>query len=859
MSQKIQEVLEAQTKDLSLLSNFVETIKLAVGEVFSEEGRVVILLPPPIIGSSTKVSGEHDMGDVNGNVLTSGMAVLAEVEHTDPEAEFAAREIPAVENEKNSEENIVKKAESDGPIKDVLFGSRDIRVYGKKGAGSEQNGEKFCAVELPQAAGEAATVADNKSSVVKIVFVESPEKIHIRKLHHEETWKNLQTMIQREGEAAEKMLASPAKGTSLLCLADGQYHRAVVKEAETAGFIRVKLVDTGSTVSVGVDDLRHISRRLKSQHCLTETVRLDLEPAGSAQDWLQSSIDILRRKYLRVGETVHVRTDVGSPGTVELIHFEKSVESPFDPEQVTEVNIGHYLLDQGLALKKGTRRRMSSRLSSAFTEKVDPLNDVEEEISYEPFESLDDEHEKPNYNIIPDILPPIPSQPTFGAILTHVDTKAVVWVVPREHSKMMSHVANKCLNVKMIEQNAEQGCLCVCKIDNNFVRGRILTVPDDLSCEIMDVDSGATHTCLRKDVFKMSQQLLKIPPLAIPIKLYGVMKTNHEISIEDFHNLTAGPCFGYVTVSVMEEKIATIPLPATVLYTRNGEDNAGNLAFFMLKKGFVRVITSLNDWTKEFQDHGLEWLLDPTQPPHQLQTLPFPLPLEAGVWTCLQVEGLQYPVDAQGREQEATITDANTNRVACRLQPNLTALTYNTMEMQINNSLRITRTQLLSLKEAFVNLQEKLEESSKYVSDIDQPTPGQHALALYEYESGGGEWCRATMKTVPDEGILCTAFFIDYGHLGVVKRNRIKLLDESLKREPVFYKDLWFEMPGDNCQLKSIRKEIKDSNEGLFIMAKINKIVSKRCSESHRHYVSFWKALEDDRVKGNFKMIQICA
>ena len=131
-------------------------------------------------------------------------------------------------------------------------------------------------------------------------------------------------------------------------------------------------------------------------------------------------------------------------------------------------------------------------------------------------------------------------------------------------------------------------------------------------------------------------------------------------------------------------------------------------------------------------------------------------------------------------------------------------------------------------------------------------------LALYEYESGGGEWCRATMKTVPDEGDLCTAFFTDYGHLGVVKRNQIKSLDESLRREPVFYKDLWFEMPEDNCQLKSIRKEIKDSHKGLFIIAKINKIVSRSCSDGHKHYVSFWKALEDN-MKGNFKMIQICA
>ena len=104
MSLKIEGLLEAQIKDLSLLSNFVETFELGVGEVVIEEGRVVLSLPPPIIGSSTKVSGEHDMGDVNGNALTFGMAIRAEPEHTDDlETEIATRERLAVENEKEEQ------------------------------------------------------------------------------------------------------------------------------------------------------------------------------------------------------------------------------------------------------------------------------------------------------------------------------------------------------------------------------------------------------------------------------------------------------------------------------------------------------------------------------------------------------------------------------------------------------------------------------------------------------------------------------------------------------------------------------------------------------------------------------------
>ena len=87
----------------------------------------------------------------------------------------------------------------------------------------------------------------------------------------------------------------------------------------------------------------------------------------------------------------------------------------------------------------------------------------------------------------------------------------------------------------------------------------------------------------------------------------------------------SGPELGMVTVAVIEESVHTLPLPANIYFASNGDKYGGNLAFRMLK-------TKL----------------------HELSHLPFPLPLAAGMWLHVSVEGQECQL-RNGEEIEPTV------------------------------------------------------------------------------------------------------------------------------------------------------------------------------------------------------------
>ena len=73
----------------------------------------------------------------------------------------------------------------------------------------------------------------------------------------------------------------------------------------------------------------------------------------------------------------------------------------------------------------------------------------------------------------------------------------------------------------------------------------------------------------------------------MPIKLYGVQKSRKYLRMEDFMltESISGPELGLVTVTVIEESVHTLPLPANIYFASNGDKHRGNLAFRMLKMG----------------------------------------------------------------------------------------------------------------------------------------------------------------------------------------------------------------------------------------------------------------------------------
>ena len=460
-----------------------------------------------------------------------------------------------------------------------------------------------------------------------------------------------------------------------------------------------------------------------------------------------------------------------------------------------------------------------------------------------------------------DILPIIPRQQVFEAVMTHVDDNAVVWVVTQDDISKLSVVKASCLKCNKREPNIEVGFMYVARLGKNGVRVRVLKCLEDGTYYAVDVDSGEVLLCDGDSLCKASRQLLHIPPLAVPLKLYGIKKTVDNIG-EYIHEDITGPQLGSVTVVVLEDNVKALPMPAHVFYDKNGSKCGGNLAFTMLKKGLVRVITTYDEWSQEFNDHGLEWLLGMSPKLHDLHVLPFPLPLASGTWLSVFVEGFEYRLK-DGEEVEPTIHYKEANKVGCRVLPTNHLLNFGhdeRLQMEIGASLRISESQVTELNNAFLSLIEKLQKSAEVASPIKSFTKHQSVLAYYSFGAGsGGEWCRAnlTFDQCPKEDYVWVSF-IDYGHKAMVPRRVIRVLEEALRREPVYLLTVSFNMPNENCQLRTIRKQIKNRDVETLIMLKVASTVPKVFPQVPDTLVLFSKAVQDHGKKGTYSMTDIC-
>ena len=208
----------------------------------------------------------------------------------------------------------------------------------------------------------------DQTESANIVFIESPEKIHIRKRRYQTIWTRFEEAIRTESFKANYITKVPSKGDMMLVQEDGVWYRGAFKGEQDQVF-KVKLVDIGKTVHIGFGSLREISNNLKVQDCYTEVVKLDLEIPGGDVEWPATTIDALRRK-LRPKDEVLVRNlDSGKDKKVELLKVCSNLDNPFEPEKVSHVSVTKFLLDKGLALKSGTRQRMSQYLSTGRTSK----------------------------------------------------------------------------------------------------------------------------------------------------------------------------------------------------------------------------------------------------------------------------------------------------------------------------------------------------------------------------------------------------------------------------------------------------------------------------------------------------------
>ena len=466
--------------------------------------------------------------------------------------------------------------------------------------------------------------------------------------------------------------------------------------------------------------------------------------------------------------------------------------------------------------------------------------------------------------LLPSIKPRVPKHQVFQAMVTHVDEKAVVWVVSIEDLDSLDDIAAGCLECRDQETEVSPGLLCVGGYGRKLIRVRVLKDLEDGSFLSINVDSGEMIKCLKENLYKISARLLHIPPLAVPVKLYGVQKSEKSLRIDDFMlNVSiSGPELGLVTVAVIEENVHTLPLPANIYYASNEDKYGGNLAFRMLKMEMVRVIVTYNDWNLEYYDHGLDWLIGTENKLHELSHLPFPLPLAAGIWLNVSVEGQEFQM-RNGDETEPTVHCSDASKVGLRVLQTLSntfTAKDQKLSSEIKHSLRITEEQVSRLTIGFLKYKKKLQDSAETAEIPKYLWAGNLVLGFYEAkDSSESSWCRVNLTgeaTKPEHKDCVWAFFVDYGHRALVKVKHIRNLEENLAKEPIYILEADFKMPVDNQQLKIIRKEITNVKDGDVTLIQVDKIVPRPYPEFKNILVSFSKAMQTNH--GFHAIVKIC-
>ena len=195
---------------------------------------------------------------------------------------------------------------------------------------------------------------------------------------------------------------------------------------------------------------------------------------------------------------------------------------------------------------------------------------------------------------------------------------------------------------------------------------------------MVDIDSGKMVMSTKEDLLQVSP-LLNTPPLAIPLKLYGIKKSTSSLSQDDLAAVidkvgNNHSSLAWCWVSLICQTSKTFPLPANVRYNMNVE-NDGNLALDLVELGLFEIITSLAEWEKEVSDNGLDWMLDPMTMPSSLSFLPNPVPLAVGQWLLVSVEELEYIFNG-AVEKEPDIETLHVNRIAVQFKPLLINSTF---------------------------------------------------------------------------------------------------------------------------------------------------------------------------------------
>ena len=707
---------------------------------------------------------------------------------------------------------------------------------------------------------------------VKVLFVESPDNIFVRETHHEEEFLKMRDTLERDVQAENSHMEIQIN-SRVVCRSEmRRWERGLVMRKDEDCF-RVRLMDIGKIERIDKVDVRPMGKELEGFGHFTLCVSLaNIEPAGASGTWSRESTRSVRD--LTQQHVVLMRRIEGETKLSELFVEKIVIDGPMRPSRKKIVSVSRHLQKEGLALDKGIREA----LLVTFCQEA-PSQDEEEEtediqkqpqpelkmITPQSLNSLSDgclsiEKDKKEFyeklrlslflrtpeeeiNLRLSAEPDVPTVKVFRAKLTNIDTHGTVWVAPIEASQTSGELM-KLLKRSIIPYSSflKTGEVVVM---NRMCRGRITSVEDD-KITMLDIDTGRRVTGSLAVTTHPADSLADIPPRAIPLKLYGVMKSKEiEEDFEDLLNVE-------VMVSNLSVSHQKFPLTAVVRTSQYKDDTFyGNLALDLLERGSFKMIKNLTEWLREQADHGLDSPLDPrvkfvterrgcadywsrvTSTPDPLSllnmtSLPHPLPLAAGQWLSVMVEGLMMNL-VDGREEDPTVEDRNASQVWCNPLP------IPIEEVQEDNSAtaRAINPQLESLRMEFNNFHEDLQLQSSQAEIVDNFHVGQNVLAFYR-DDFGAEWSRASIsQRLPDGDLM--VFFTDYGHSGACSPDKIRVLTKEQQFEPINVKDLHFKMPEKTSRLEEVRSVLLAQR----LLVRVEEINSD--SEGETVVVSFWQ------------------
>jgi len=348
-----------------------------------------------------------------------------------------------------------------------------------------------------------------------------------------------------------------------------------------------------------------------------------------------------------------------------------------------------------------------------------------------------------------------------------------------------------------------------------------------------------------------SSFLVSIPPLAVPVKLYGVQlrkncNTDKFLStlVKDLHS---SPC--QFEVSVLERDPGQLPLVAQLRYSVERE-NDGNLALDLVKLNLCNIITSSEQWIEELYNHGLSWMPDITVP-KSLSCHPHPIPLAVDSWFAAVVHGIPY-VLVDGVETDPTIDDDVANRIGVHFYPLSSLKLKDKKGVCIDQNLAVYANEVKAMEESLSRKIESLSNAAKDAQVADSPQKGQDVLIQYKYTDGSKEWCRGVVEVVLAQDIY-SVMLTDYGHRVFVTKQDIFQLNRSEKLMPVHVQYVRFAMPCSNEELFSVRSAFDDD----YVLMRVENVCeSSISSEVEEIYVSIWKV--SDEPEAGAVLTQIC-